>query len=149
MPIEYKPAEYHTVTPYLVVNGAEQLVAFIVQVLDGTEMMRMPGPDGRIRHAEMRVGDSVIMLADAPDHAEATSTTLHLYVPDSDATYKRAIEADAISLREPRNEFYGERTSGVQDPTGNKWYFATHVEDVSKEEMARRRAAQGASVTSI
>lgn len=148
MPVNYKPAGYHTVTPYLVVNGAEQLIAFIVGVLDGTEMLRLPGPDGRIGHAEMRVGDSMVMLADSPDPGGATSAMLHLYVPDSDATYERAIDAGATSLREPRDEFYGDRMSGVQDPTGNKWYFATHVEDVSEEEMARR-GAQAAGATSI
>ncbi|GAC1637365.1 MAG: VOC family protein [Chloroflexota bacterium] len=148
MPVEYKPAQYHTVTPYLVVDGAEQIISFIVDVLDGTETMRMPGPDGRIAHAEMRVGDSMIMLADAPEASEVTSTTLHLYVPDSDATYRRALDAGATSLREPRDEFYGDRMSGVQDGTGNKWYFATHVEDLSGEEMARR-ATEAAQVASI
>jgi uncharacterized glyoxalase superfamily protein PhnB len=143
MPVEYKPAEYHTVTPYLVVDGAERLITFISDVLDGTETVRMAGPDGRIAHAEMRVGDSMVMLADAPEPGEVTSAMLHLYVPDSDATYQRAIEADATSLREPQDEFYGDRMSGVQDSTGTKWYFATHVEDISEEEMARR-AAQAA-----
>jgi uncharacterized glyoxalase superfamily protein PhnB len=143
MPVEYKPAKYHTVTPYLVVDGAERLITFISDVLDGTETVRMAGPDGRIAHAEMRVGDSMVMLADAPEPGEVTSAMLHLYVPDSDATYQRAIEADATSLREPQDEFYGDRMSGVQDSTGTKWYFATHVEDISEEEMARR-AAQAA-----
>jgi uncharacterized glyoxalase superfamily protein PhnB len=91
----------------------------------------------------MRVGDSMVMLADAPEPGEVTSAMLHLYVPDSDATYQRAIEAGATSLREPQDEFYGDRMSGVQDSTGTKWYFATHVEDISEEEMARR-AAQAA-----
>jgi uncharacterized glyoxalase superfamily protein PhnB len=143
MPVDYKPAEYHTVTPYLIVDGAERLITFISDVLDGTETVRMAGPDGRIAHAEMRVGDSMVMLADAPDPDGVTSAMLHLYVPDSDATYQRAIEAGATSLREPQDEFYGDRMSGVQDQTGNKWYFATHVEDISEEEMARR-AAQAA-----
>jgi uncharacterized glyoxalase superfamily protein PhnB len=143
MPVDYKPAEYHTVTPYLIVDGAERLITFISDVLDGTETVRMAGPDGRIAHAEMRVGDSMVMLADAPEPGEVTSAMLHLYVPDSDATYQRAIEADATSLREPQDEFYGDRMSGVQDSTGTKWYFATHVEDISEEEMARR-AAQAA-----
>jgi PhnB protein len=138
MPVEYKPAEHHTVTPYLVVEGAERLMTFITTVLDGTETVRMQGPDGRIAHAEMRVGDSIVMLADTPAPGEETASMLHLYVPDSDATYKRAMEAGATSLREPQDEFYGDRMSGVRDSTGIKWYFATHVEDVSDEEMARR-----------
>ena len=138
MPVEYKPSEHHTVTPYLVVEGAERLMSFITDVLDGTEIVRMQGPDGRIAHAEMRVGDSIVMLADTPAPGEETSSMLHLYVPDSDATYKRAMEAGATSLREPQDEFYGDRMSGVRDSTGIKWYFATHVEDVSDEDMARR-----------
>jgi PhnB protein len=139
---DFKPADYHTVTPYLVVDGAERLIAFIADVLDGSEMMRLPGPDGRIGHAEMRVGDSVVMLADAPSPDAMTRAMLHVYVPDSDATYARAMAAGATSLREPRTEFYGDRMSGVRDALGNEWYFATHVEDISEEEMARRAAKE-------
>jgi PhnB protein len=138
---DFKPADYHTVTPYLVVDGAERLIAFIVDVLGGAEMMRLPGPDGRIGHAEMRIGDSVVMLADTPSPDGTTKSMLHVYVRDSDATYARALAAGATSLREPKTEFYGDRMSGVQDALGNQWYFATHVEDISEEEMARRAAA--------
>ena len=140
MAVEFKPAGYHAVTPYLVVDGAERLITFILDVLGGTEMMRLPGPDGRIGHAEIRVGDSVVMLADVPPSGELTTSMLHVYVADSDATYERALAAGATSLREPTNEFYGDRMSGVQDPFGNKWYFATHFEDVADDEMARRAA---------
>jgi PhnB protein len=140
MAVEFKPAGYHAVTPYLVVDGAERLITFMLDVLGGTEMMRLPGPDGRIGHAEIRVGDSVVMLADVPPSGELTASMLHVYVADSDATYKRALAAGATSLREPTNEFYGDRMSGVQDPFGNKWYFATHFEDVAEDEMARRPA---------
>jgi PhnB protein len=148
MSIDYRPAGYNTVIPYLVVeDGAERLIAFIVDVLDGSEIMRMPAPDGRIAHAEMRIGDSVVMLADASSPAEVTTAMLHLYVPDTDATYRRAMSGGATSLREPTTEFYGDRMSGVRDAHGNKWYFATHDEDISEEEMARRaaEAAQGAA----
>jgi uncharacterized glyoxalase superfamily protein PhnB len=138
MPVEYQPLGRHTVTPYLIVEGAERLMTFITDVLDGTEFVRMAGPDGRIAHAEMQVGDSVVMLADTPAPGEETSAMLHLYVPDTDATYRRAMAAGATSLREPQDEFYGDRMSGVQDSTGIKWYFATHVEDISDEEIARR-----------
>jgi PhnB protein len=141
---DYKPSDYHTVTPYLIVDGAERLITFIVDVLDGTEMMRIPGPDGRLAHAEMRVGDSVLMLADPPSPDAITKSMLHVFVHDSDATYARAMAAGATSLREPQNEFYGDRMSGVQDALGNQWYFATHVEDVSEDEMARRAAAEAA-----
>ena len=140
MPVEFKPRDYHTVTPYLVVEGAGQLIEFMVGVLGGTEMMRLPGPDGRLGHAEVRVGDSVVMLADALTPGDVMPAMLHLYVEDSDATYKRTIDRGATSLREPTTEFYGDRMAGVQDAFGNKWYFATHVEDVSDDEMARRAA---------
>jgi PhnB protein len=140
MAVEFKPAGYHAVTPYLIVDGAERLITFMLDVLGGTEMMRLPGPDGRIGHAEIRVGDSVVMLADVPPSGELTTSMLHVYVADSDATYRRALAAGATSLREPTNEFYGDRMSGVQDPFGNKWYFATHFEDVSDDEMTRRSA---------
>jgi len=140
MAVEFKPAGYHAVTPYLVVDGAERLITFMLDVVGGTEMMRLPGPDGRIGHAEIRVGDSVVMLADVPPSGELTTSMLHVYVADSDATYERALAAGATSLREPTNEFYGDRNSGVQDPFGNKWYFATHFEDVADDEMARRAA---------
>jgi PhnB protein len=149
MSVDYKPAGYHTVTPYLIADGGgERLIAFIVDVLDGTEIMRMPGPDGRIAHAEMRIGDSVVMLADAPSPSEATTAMLHLYVPDTDATYRRALATGATSLREPTNEFYGDRMSGVRDAFGNQWYFATHVEDISEEEMARRAAEEAQTAPS-
>jgi PhnB protein len=147
MPVEYKPKDYHTVTPYLVVEGAAQLIEFMVDVLGGTEMLRLPGPDGRFGHAEVRVGDSVVMLADALTPGDVMPAMLHLYVEDSDALYKRAIERGAASLREPTTEFYGDRMAGVQDALGNKWYFATHVEDVSDEEMTRRAAELAASAS--
>jgi PhnB protein len=147
MPVEYKPKDYHTVTPYLIVDGAAQLIEFMVDVLGGTEMLRLPGPDGRLGHAEVRVGDSVVMLADASTPGDVMPAMLHLYVEDSDALYKRAIERGAASLREPKTEFYGDRMAGVQDALGNKWYFATHVEDVSDEEMTRRAAELAASAS--
>jgi PhnB protein len=138
---DYKPSDYHTVTPYLVVDGAERLITFIVDVLDGTEIMRIPGPDGRLGH-------SVVMLADPPSPGAITKSMLHVYVPDSDATYARAMAAGATSLREPHNEFYGDRMSGVEDALGNQWYFATHFEDISEEEMARRGAEAASQAAS-
>ena len=138
--MNYKPDGYHPVTPYLVVDGAEELIAFITTVLDGKEMMRLPGSDARIGHAEMQVGDSVIMLADTPASSAPTEAMLHLYVPDADATYRRAIEHGAESLREPRDEFYGDRMAGVRDRFGNQWYFATHIRDVGDTEMQQKAA---------
>jgi PhnB protein len=138
MAVKPIPDGYHSVTPYLVVDGAEQLLTFVKQAFGAEETIRMGGPDGKIGHAEVRIGDSIVMLADATEQSEALAAMLHLYVDDCDAMYARAMEAGATSVRELKDEFYGDRMGGVQDAFGNKWYLATHVEDVSEEEMARR-----------
>lgn len=140
MKVDFKPEGYHTVTPYLVVEGAAGAIAFMVDAFGGAEMMRLPGPEGRVGHAEVRIGDSVVMIADPPTPGDVRPGMLHLYVEDSDAVYARAIERGASSLREPVTEFYGDRISGVEDAWGNQWHVATHVEDVSEEEMTRRAA---------
>jgi uncharacterized glyoxalase superfamily protein PhnB len=127
------------------VSDAAAVIDFVSKVLGGEETVRMPGPGETIGHAEVRVGDSMIMLADA---TEPMHSMLHLYVEDADATYRRALEAGATSLQEPRDEFYGDRMAGVLDTVGNKWYFATHVEDISPQEMGRRAAALASSSTS-
>jgi uncharacterized glyoxalase superfamily protein PhnB len=132
------PDGYHAVTPYLTVDGAETLLEFVKKSFDAEETVRMPGPGGRIGHAEVRIGDSVVMLADAWEESPAIQSTLHLYVEDADATYRRALEAGGESLREPEDQFYGDRVGGVRDPVGNTWWISTHVEDVSEEEMRRR-----------
>jgi PhnB protein len=134
----FKPDGYNTVTPYLTVKGADRLIDFICNVAGGEVTFRMG--DDTVQHAEVRVGDSVIMIGEAP--AEPMPAMLHLYVEDADSMYKRAIGAGAKSLREPEDQFYGDRTGGVQDEFGNQWWFATHIEDVSPEEMQRRAAAQ-------
>lgn len=143
MAVEFKPEGYHTVTPYLVVDGASDLIDFMKEVLGAQEQLRMPGPDGRIGHAEVQIGDSLVMLADTPD-GDTTPAMLHLYLQDADATYQRALNAGATSVRELKTEFYGDRMGGVQDRFGNRWYFATHVEDVEPEEMSRRAAQRAA-----
>lgn len=136
--VSYRPdPTYHTVTPYLVVKDAAGLLDFLVTVLDGRVVGKMEGPDATIAHADVMVGDSHIMLGAAGDE-KGFPGMVHLYLPDSDAFYQRALEAGATSLREPRDEFYGDRMSGVEDPFGNQWWFATHIEDVSEEEIERR-----------
>ncbi len=137
------PEGYHTVTPYLMVRGAAGLIDFVKIALDAQERQRMPGPDGTIGHAEVMIGDSVVMLADAPD--EPRPSTLHLYVEDADGTYERALAAGAPSEREPQDEFYGDRMAGVRDAYGNTWWFATHREDISDEEMVARAEERVAS----
>jgi uncharacterized glyoxalase superfamily protein PhnB len=143
VPVKAIPEGYHSVTPYLVVQGAGQLIDFMKAAFGAQEIFRMPQPDGRIGHAEMRIGDSRIMLADAPDQWKARPTTLQLYVEDVDAVYASAVAAGGISLSEPTNQFYGDRRGGVQDMCGNFWWMATHIEDVSMEEMKRRQEASG------
>lgn len=136
------PEGYHSVTPFLVVQGAARLIDFLKQAFDAQELERMAGAGGMIMHAELKIGDSRVMISDASGEWSPMPSTLYLYVPDIDASYRRAVGAGATSLREPTNQFYGDRNAGVRDPAGNQWWIATHVEDVSGEEMQRRMAAQ-------
>ena len=138
------PDEYGSVTPYLVVEGAEEFLRFLQDAfgatLRGDDVMRMP--DGKIGHAEVQIGDSIVMLADVPADGEATRSMINLYVEDCDATYEKALAAGAESVRELQNQFYGDRSGGVRDKWGNQWYISTHVEDVPPEEMERRMKEQ-------
>jgi uncharacterized glyoxalase superfamily protein PhnB len=136
------PAGYHSVTPYLIVEGAPKLIAFLKHTFNSEEATRMNGPDGRVAHAEVKIGDSFVMLSDATGEYKPVESQLYVYVDDIDVTYKRALEAGATSVREPKNQFYGDRSASVRDPTGNIWGIATHVEDVSPEEMQRRMKEQ-------
>ena len=134
------PPGYRTVTPVLVVEGAAGLIEFMQKAFDGKERLRMPMPDGKVGHAEIEIGDSVVMTADAQPQYPAASGLLHLFVEDCDAYYRRALEAGATSEMEPANQFYGDRTGSVRDAWGNRWSISTHVEDVSEEEMMKRMA---------
>lgn len=144
MAVKPIPDGYHTVTPYLVVPDVAALIAFVEQTFDGEEIRRMARPDGSVMHAEMCIGDSVVMMGEASDRYKSMPAMLHLYVEDADAAYGRALQAGATSLRAPQNEFYGDRMAGVQDAQGNQWWIATHVEDVPPEEQDRRAAALAA-----
>jgi PhnB protein len=135
------PAGYNTVQPYLMVDGAAQLVDFLKNAFGAKERMRMEGPDGKIGHTEVEIGDSVIMLSDGgPDNTTMPAAVM-VYVDDVDATYKKALAAGGTSEREPEDMFYGDRASSVRDKFGNLWFIHTHVEDVSPEEMEKRAAA--------
>jgi uncharacterized glyoxalase superfamily protein PhnB len=136
------PEGYHTITPYLVVRNAGGLIDFLKQVFDAEETERMQRPDGSLMHAEVRIGDSVVMMSEATGENAPLPAMLHVYLEDTDAAYRRALAAGATSLREPADQFYGDRTAGVQDAFGNQWWMATHIEDVSPEEMQRRAKAQ-------
>jgi PhnB protein len=143
------PDGYHTATPYLIVQGAAQAIDFYKAAFGATELFRMEGPGGKIGHAEIKIGDSPIMLADEhPDMGAVSPTTLGgspvhmlLYVADVDAAFPRAVDAGAEISRPLQNQFYGDRSGTVKDPFGHTWTIATHVEDVPPEEMQARAAA--------
>ena len=138
MAVKPIPDGYHTATPYLVVPGVPKLIDFLKQVFQAQEIERMARPDGTIMHAEVRIGDSVIIMGEPIGENSPMPATIYLYVNDTDAAYRRALQAGATSVMEPANQFYGDRNAGVMDPCGNRWWIATHVEDVAPEEMARR-----------
>ena len=142
------PDNYPRVTPYLHVNGAAEAIDFYCRVLGATERARMPGPDGKLGHAEIEVGDAVIMLADehpdsgalGPKTVGGTPVTIHVYVEDVDAVHQAALDAGATEMRAVENQFYGDRSGQFEDPFGHHWNIATHVEDVPPEEMEERAA---------
>jgi uncharacterized glyoxalase superfamily protein PhnB len=138
------PEGMPTVTPYLIVQGAAKIATFLEKAFGAKEKYRFQDDDGRIHHAEFRIGDSVVMLSDAGGPWKPMQATINVYVEDCDATYKRAMDAGGKSLRGPETQFYGDRSAGVEDPAGNHWWMSTHVEDVSPEEIERRAAAQAA-----
>ena len=140
------PEGYRNVTPYLIVDEAAKAIDFYRKVFKARERMRMPAPGGRIGHAELEIGDSVVMLADenpemnarSPRSVGGSPISLLLYVENVDATVDRAVAAGAKLKRPVADQFYGDRTGGIEDPFGHQWYLATHVEDVSPEEMRKR-----------
>jgi PhnB protein len=140
------PEGYPRVTPYLCVDGAGAAIEFYREVFGATERMRMDQPDGKIGHAELELGDSLIMLADefpelgirSPRAIGGTPVTISVYVEDVDRVFERAVKAGAKALRPVEDQFYGDRSGQFEDPFGHRWSVASHVEDVSPEEMARR-----------
>lgn len=132
------PDGYHTVTPYLIVDDADGMIEFLERGLGADLLDRHDGPDGRMMHAALQLGDSKLMLGQAAGEWPAMPAMIHLYVEDADALFRQAVAAGAVVLREPENQFYGDRSGGVKDPCGNQWWISTHVEDVSAEEMQRR-----------
>jgi len=145
MAVKAKPDGYHSITPYLVVDGAAHLIDFLVQAFGAEEVDRLAAPGNRIGHAELRIGDSLVMLGDARPEHPAMQAMLYLYVDDVDATYQIALSSGADAVQPPQDHFYGDRSGGVKDPCGNVWYIATHIEDVSPAELKRRaqQAMQG------
>jgi PhnB protein len=135
------PEGFHAVTPFLRVTDATSMIEFMQHAFGAVVTFRMDDPTGRVAHAELQIGDSMIMLGQAPSPDQAMRAMIHLYLTDTDAMYKSAMAAGATSIREPANQFYGDRSAGVKDPAGNEWWMATHIEDVTQQEMQRRMAA--------
>jgi PhnB protein len=149
MPVKPIPDGYHSLTPYLVVKGAGDAIDFYKKAFGATERMRLQSPDGKVGHAELDIGDSVFMLADehpemgavGPETVGGTPVSLMIYCENVDQVFKRAIEAGAVELRPLKDQFYGDRSGSLRDPYGHHWTIATHVEDVSPEQIAERLAA--------
>ena len=132
------PDGYHAVTPYLIADGAAAVLEFMKAAFGAEERLRMEQPNGSIGHAEATIGDSVVMTGDAGEEWAAMPAFIHLYVDDCDAVYAKALEAGGTSVREPADQFYGDRSATVRDHAGNMWGIATHVEDIPEAELARR-----------
>lgn len=141
MAVKAIPDGYHSITPSLVASDAGKLINFMTQAFGAKERMRMPMPDGKVAHAEIEIGDSAVMVADASSEFPAQTGSLHLYVENVDAVYERALKAGARTQRELMNQFYGDRSGTIIDPVGNQWTVSQHIEDVSEEEMMKRMAA--------
>jgi PhnB protein len=145
------PEGYHTVTPYLILSGAGDAIAFYKKALGAEEVMRLADPGGKVHHAEISIGDSRIMLADEHPEIQALSpktvggspVSIHLYVEDVDRAVECAVAAGAKLVRPVADQFYGDRVGGIEDPFGYRWFIATHKEDLTVEDIRRRAAAHG------
>ncbi len=147
MTIKPIPDGYHSITPYLMINGATQAIEFYKQAFGATEMFRMDAPGGKIGHAEILIGDSRIMMADDcgqespfrhPRSSGSSSVGLHLYVDDVDQVFAQAVNAGAKVIKPVQDQFYGDRTGALEDPFGHIWFIATHKEDLSPDEIKKR-----------
>ena len=151
--VNFLPAGYHEVTPYLSVQGAARAIDFYKKAFGAIEVMRMPGPEGKLGHAEIRIGASRVMLSDeypemhfmGPETRGGTTVHLHVYVRDVDRRVARAVAAGAKLIRPVQDQFYGDRSGSIEDPFGHVWHLATHQEDLSKAELRKRaeKAAKG------
>ena len=149
MAVKPIPDGYHTLTPYLVIKGAARALEYYKKAFGATELMRMDGPGGRIGHAEIKIGDSIVMLADehpemgarSPETIGGSPVGLCLYVTDVDARFKQAIAAGGKELRPVQDQFYGDRSGTLTDPFGHQWTIATHKEDVAPDELHKRMMA--------
>lgn len=139
MTVKPIPDGYQNVIPYLLVDGASELTTFLTTAFDAKVRQRLDRPDGSIMHVELQIGDSIVMIGEPMAEFGAMPSSIYLYVEECDVVYGRAIEAGATSVMQPTDMTHaGERYGGVKDPSGNLWWIATHIEDVSPEEQARR-----------
>ena len=142
MSVKPIPENYPRVSPYLIVSDVEETMNFIEYVFEGKVREKMKMEDGSVNHGEISIGDSVIMMGKASENYPPKEAMLYIYVEDTDKAYKRAIEKGATSVMEPADQFYGDRNAGIKDKDGISWWIATHVEDVSPEEIKRRNEAR-------
>jgi len=155
MAVKPIPVGYHSVTPYLIIKGAADAIEFYKQAFGATELFRFPAPDGKIGHAEIKIGDSPIMLADefaemgykGPRALGGSPVSLMIYLEDVDTVFNRAVEAGASVKEAVQDKFYGDRTGTLTDPFGHVWHVSTHKEDVSMEEMEERAKAASAKAS--
>ena len=138
MPVNPIPEEYHTVTPYMIIKDVSGQLDFLEKAFNAKVTTRMEAPESGIMHAEVKIGDSTVMMGQADENYPPMPAMLYLYVVNVDDVYQQALKAGAATVQEPEDQFYGDRTANVRDPFGNLWGIATHVEDVSEEEMERR-----------
>ena len=143
MAVKPIPEGHNTVSPYLTVRGAADLVEFLKKAFNASVVFMMKKPDGSVGHAEVRIGDSIVMIGEARDQWQPMPAMIHVYLTDSDAAYKAALDAGAEVVMPMMNQFYGDRSGGVKDKHGNMWWVSTHVEDVSEEELHKRMASMG------
>lgn len=142
--VQAVPPQYGSLTPYLVVPRCSEAIEFYKHAFDATEVMRMPMPDGSVGHAELRIGDSILMLASGTEQWPQTSALTCLYVEDCDAVFHRAVSAGAEVVEPLSDKFYGDRAGSVEDPFGQRWSLMTHKEDLSPEEIEKRMAQMSA-----
>ena len=138
MSVKPIPDNFPRVSPYLIVSNVGKTMSFLEEIFNAEESERMTLPDGTINHGSVKIGDSLIMMGKKSDNMPPQSTMLYIYVEDTDATYKLALEKGATSVMEPADQFYGDRNAAVKDSDGISWWIATHIEDISNEEIQRR-----------
>ncbi len=142
MPVHYQPDKYHSVTPSMMLPNLGELIDFMRSTFAAEVVERFTSPDGSIVHAEIKIGDSIIMMGEVAADKPQIPAALFVYVKDVDATYARALEAGATSIAKPEDQFWGDRTAGVKDKHGNSWWMGTHVEDLTREVIEKRAAEQ-------